>query len=151
MITTAMSSFLLNLSRFQLIKPCIISKETRAHTQKFSIIKNILFSVGQQFAHYQLVSRLFKRWLSSQLVLYHFDPINADLLCCYVFLHSAPFEPPKYVLYVFFNLKYRFVLFRSILTGFCRVLRLLRDFDWINEPLIINFNHELTSNRIKNK
>jgi hypothetical protein len=23
---------------------------------------------------------------------------------------------------------------------------LLRDFDWINEPLIINFNQELTSN-----
>jgi hypothetical protein len=37
-------------------------------------------------------------------------------------------------------------LFRSVLAGFCRVLRLLRDFDWINEPLIINFNQELTSN-----
>lgn len=37
-------------------------------------------------------------------------------------------------------------LFRSALTGFCRVLRLLRDFDWVNEPLIINFNQELTSN-----
>lgn len=36
-----------------------------------------------------------------------------------------------------------------MLTGFCRVLRLLRDFDWINEPLIINFNHELTSKRTK--
>jgi hypothetical protein len=36
--------------------------------------------------------------------------------------------------------------YRSILTGFYRVLRLLRDFDWINEPLIINFNQELTSN-----
>ena len=39
------------------------------------------------------------------------------------------------------------MIFRSILTGFCRALRLLRDFDWINEPLIINFNHELTSNK----
>lgn len=51
-------------------------------------------SVSQQFAHYQLVARLFKRWLSSQLVLYHFDSINADLICCYVFLHST--SPPKY-------------------------------------------------------
>ncbi|CAF4588393.1 unnamed protein product, partial [Rotaria magnacalcarata] len=32
--------------------------------------------------------------------------------------------------------------------GFCRVLRLLRDYDWINEPLIINFNHELTNEQI---
>lgn len=48
-----------------------------------------------------------------------------------------------------FDLRER-VLFRSILNGFCRVLRLLRDFDWINEPLIINFNHELTSNLKQN-
>jgi hypothetical protein len=103
-----------------------------------------LFSVSQQFVHYQLVARLFKRWLSSQLLLYHFDPINADLICCYIFLHSVP---PKYGFSSFFKKKiYVYILFRSMLTGFCRVLRLLRDFDWINEPLIINFNHELTSN-----
>ncbi|CAF1081311.1 unnamed protein product [Adineta steineri] len=87
--------------------------------------------VSQQFVHYQLVSRLFKRWLSSQLLLHQFDSINADILCCYIFLHSAPYEPPK-----------------SILSGFCRVLCLLRDYDWINEPLIINFNHELTKEQI---
>jgi hypothetical protein len=42
-------------------------------------------------------------------------------------------------------------LFRSILNGFCRILRLLRDFDWINEPLIINFNQQLTSNEEENQ
>jgi hypothetical protein len=57
------------------------------------------FSVSQQFVQYQLVTRLFKRWLSSQLLLYHFDPINADLICCYVFLHSAPFQAPKYLVF----------------------------------------------------
>ena len=53
------------------------------------------FSVSQQYVHYQLVSRLFKRWLSSQLLLHHVDSINADLLCCYIFLHAAPYQPPK--------------------------------------------------------
>ena len=87
-----------------------------------------MFSVSQQFSYYQLVARLFKRWLSAQLLLEHFDPVNADLICCYVFLHMNPVK--------------------SILTGFYRTLRLLRDFDWVNEPLIINFNQELTSNQI---
>ena len=54
-----------------------------------------VLSVSQQYVHYQLVSRLFKRWLSSQLLLHHVDPINADLLCCYIFLHAAPYQPPK--------------------------------------------------------
>ncbi|CAF2982692.1 unnamed protein product [Rotaria sp. Silwood2] len=113
------------------IKQTNLSKKLRYNTEYLPKINAAIYGISQQFVHYQLVSRLFKRWLSSQLLLYHFDSINADLLCCYVFLHSAPFVPPK-----------------SMLTGFCRVLRLLRDHDWINEPLIINFNHELTKEQI---
>ncbi|CAF3742018.1 unnamed protein product [Rotaria magnacalcarata] len=113
------------------IKKTNQSKQLRYNTEYLPKINAAIYGVSQQFAQYQLVARLFKRWLSAQLLLYHFDPLNADLLCCYVFLHSAPFVPPK-----------------SILTGFCRVLRLLRDYDWINEPLIINFNHELTNEQI---
>ncbi|CAF4667241.1 unnamed protein product [Rotaria sp. Silwood1] len=113
------------------IKQTNLSKKLRYNTEYLPKINAAIYGVSQQFIHYQLVSRLFKRWLSSQLLLYHFDPINADLLCCYIFLHSAPFVPPK-----------------SMLTGFCRVLRLLRDYDWINEPLIINFNHELTREQV---
>ena len=60
---------------------------------KYFIRYFFVFSVSQQFVHYQLVARLFKRWLSSQLLLYHFDSINADLICCYIFLHTTP---PKY-------------------------------------------------------
>jgi hypothetical protein len=60
--------------------------------EKKTFSENFSFSVSQQFVHYQLVTRLFKRWLSSQLLLYHFDPMNADLICCYVFLHSTPMK-----------------------------------------------------------
>ncbi|CAF0827834.1 unnamed protein product [Rotaria sordida] len=115
----------------RIIKQTNLSKNLRYNTEYLPKINAAIYGISQQFVHYQLVSRLFKRWLSSQLLLYHFDPINADLLCCYIFLHSAPFVPPK-----------------SMLTGFCRILRLLRDYDWINEPLIINFNHELTKEQI---
>ncbi|CAF3563201.1 unnamed protein product [Adineta steineri] len=113
------------------IKQTNLSKQLRYNTEYLPKLHAAIYGVSQQFVHYQLVSRLFKRWLSSQLLLHQFDSINADILCCYIFLHSAPYEPPK-----------------SILSGFCRVLCLLRDYDWINEPLIINFNHELTKEQI---
>lgn len=55
----------------------------------------LYFSLQQQHACFGAVSRLSKRWLASQLLLEDIQEEPADLLVASLFLHSAPFDPPR--------------------------------------------------------
>jgi len=108
-----------------------LSRKLRYQNEYLPKLNAAIHGISQQFAHFSIVTRLFKRWLASQMLLHHFDPINADLICSFVFLHPAPFQRPQ-----------------SAFVGFLRVLRLIVEFDWLHEPLIINFNQKLTNEEI---
>ena len=81
--------------------------------------------------------RAFKHWASSHLFVPHLSEELLELFVCHVFLYPYPWEAPS-----------------SVLTGLLRTLDLLARWDWVHEPLILNFNDELSADAmadIKNR
>lgn len=88
-------------------------------------LTSVLHGLQLENPHYGAVTRLAKRWISSQLLLDYFHEEAIDLICAYLFVHPEPYKSPN-----------------SILTGFVRFIELMATFDWKNQPLIININNE---------
>lgn len=72
--------------------------------------------------------RLVKRWVSAHWLSNHIKDELIELICCHVFLESAPHDVPG-----------------SSLNGFMRVLELIRKFDWKNEPLVVDLEKMTSS------
>ncbi|PIK61546.1 hypothetical protein BSL78_01559 [Apostichopus japonicus] len=87
---------------------------------------NSIYGVYQEHKSFGLTARLAKRWVASQLLSDHFPDEAVELLVASLYLHPAPFTPP-----------------RTLISGFQRFLHLLSSFDWANQPLIVNLNSEL--------
>ena len=84
--------------------------------------------VHQQFPAFSTGARLCKRWVAAQLLSNHISDEALDLMVAYLFVSPAPYLSPG-----------------SPLTAFLRFLSLLVCFDWLSEPLVVNFNNELSS------
>eukprot|EP01125_Pyxidicula_operculata_P009718 TRINITY_DN318_c1_g1_i1.p1 TRINITY_DN318_c1_g1~~TRINITY_DN318_c1_g1_i1.p1 ORF type:complete len:1285 (-),score=355.00 TRINITY_DN318_c1_g1_i1:77-3880(-) len=70
--------------------------------------------------------RLLHRWLASHMLLPHYHYELLELLVASVYTSSAggmPYDPPTH-----------------FLSGFLRVLDLLANFDWKNEPLVVEYS-----------
>lgn len=65
--------------------------------------------------------------MAAQLLSNHISDEAVELMVAYLFVSPAPFTPPG-----------------SPLTTFLRFLSLLANFDWLADPLIVNFNNELS-------
>ncbi|XP_061622866.1 nucleolar protein 6 [Phyllopteryx taeniolatus] len=91
------------------------------------LLTSTLHGLQQQHPCFGAVCRLAKRWLGAQLFSEDITEDTADLLVASLFLQPAPFPPPG-----------------SPQVGFLRFLHLLSFFDWRNNPLVVNFNKQLT-------
>lgn len=76
--------------------------------------------------------RLMKKWRDSHLLSAHIGDELIDLLTIKTFVHPHPWSAPG-----------------SIMTGFLRTLAWIANWDWREEPLIIDFNHELSAQKIE--
>ena len=75
--------------------------------------------------------RLMKNWRDSHLLSHHISDELIELLTVRVFVHPGPWSVPG-----------------SVMTGFLRTLKLISKWDWRSEPLIVDFNGEMTSKEI---
>ncbi|XP_068994430.1 nucleolar protein 6 [Embiotoca jacksoni] len=92
------------------------------------LLTSTLHGLQQQHPCFGAVCRLAKRWLGAQLFSDDVTEDTADLLVASLFLQPAPFTPPS-----------------SPQVGFLRFLHLLSSFDWRNNPLVVDFNNQLTA------
>ncbi|WEW60372.1 U3 snoRNP protein [Emydomyces testavorans] len=72
--------------------------------------------------------RVFKLWINSHLLAPHFCEELLELLVCHVFLYPYPWSAPS-----------------SVTSGLLHTLHFLSRWDWEREPLVLDFNNELTS------
>ena len=76
--------------------------------------------------------RLMKKWRDSHLLSAHVGDELIELLTIKTFVHPHPWPVPG-----------------SIMTGFLRTLSWIASWDWREEPLIVDFNHELSAQNIE--
>ncbi len=76
--------------------------------------------------------RLMKKWRDSHMLSSHVSDELIELLTVRTFVHPYPWSVPG-----------------SVMTGFLRTLTLISRWDWQNEPMIIDFNGEMTSLEIE--
>ena len=76
--------------------------------------------------------RLMKKWRDSHLLSAHIGNELIELLTIRTFVHPRPWPAPG-----------------SIMTGFLRTLAWIASWDWREEPLIVDFNHQLSAQNIE--
>ncbi len=76
--------------------------------------------------------RLMKKWRDSHLLSHHISDELIELLTVRIFVHPGPWSVPG-----------------SVMTGFLRTLKLISKWDWRSEPLIVDFNGEMSSKEIE--
>lgn len=76
--------------------------------------------------------RLMKKWRDSHMLSSHLSDEFIELLTVRTFVHPYPWAVPG-----------------SVMTGFLRTLTFVSKWDWQIEPLIVDFNGELTSPEIE--
>ncbi len=72
--------------------------------------------------------RLIKKWFDCHLLSTHFVEELIELMVIHTFVHPYPWQRPS-----------------SLMTGFLRTLHFLSRWDWRTDPLIVDFNGELTT------
>jgi U3 small nucleolar RNA-associated protein 22 len=75
--------------------------------------------------------RLMKKWRDSHLLSSHISDEFIEILTIRTFVHPYPWSVPG-----------------SIMTGFLRTLTSISKWDWRSDPLIVDFNNEMTSQDI---
>lgn len=88
-------------------------------------IYGALHALALQYPALAGATRLFKRWMSSQMLSGYEE--FAEHLVASVFLHPEPYDVPS-----------------SAHVGFCRALLLLQSFDWHREALIVDMDGKMT-------
>ena len=76
--------------------------------------------------------RLMKIWRDTHMLSTHISDELIELLTIRTFVHSYPWRVPG-----------------SVMTGFLRTLKFLSKWDWQNEPLVVDFNGEMTTSGIE--
>ncbi|KAI9707269.1 MAG: hypothetical protein M1836_000229 [Candelina mexicana] len=71
--------------------------------------------------------RLIKKWFDCHLLSNHFAEELIELIVIHTFVHPYPWQQPS-----------------SLMTGFLRTLHILSRWNWRTDPLIVDFNGELT-------
>ncbi|GBP18685.1 Nucleolar protein 6 [Eumeta japonica] len=95
-------------------------------------LRGALHGLHQKYPAYGPTTSLVKRWLSAHLLDdWHFPETVIELVTAYLYLRPEPYEATT-----------------QPLCGFLRTLHLLSTMDWNAEPLIVNFNNELTREQI---
>ncbi|KAG9293934.1 hypothetical protein G9A89_019272 [Geosiphon pyriformis] len=87
-----------------------------------------IHALCSKFPSLSATIRLVKRFMSSHLLLPHIDEETIELLCAGIYLETSPWDVPS-----------------SGFAGFFRVLSLISRWDFLNEPLIIDFNGSMSS------
>nr|CAD7260993.1 unnamed protein product [Timema shepardi] len=86
----------------------------------------------QEHPSYGPACCLSKRWLAAQMIdPHHFPEIVVELLVAWLYLCPEPHEPPT-----------------QPQTAFFRFLHLLASTNWVTQPVILNFNTELTREEV---
>ncbi len=75
--------------------------------------------------------RLMKKWRDSHLLSHHISDELIELLTVRTFVHPGSWSVPG-----------------SVMTGFLRTLKMISKWDWRSEPLIVDFNGEMSSEEI---
>ncbi|TID30263.1 hypothetical protein CANINC_001143 [Pichia inconspicua] len=86
------------------------------------------------FPYYSATVRLFKQWLDSQLILTHIPEEAIELIVLQSFVDSAPYGTPN-----------------SVMVGFSRVLKFLANWNWKEDPLILELSRDFSHNYRENK
>lgn len=76
--------------------------------------------------------RLMKKWRDSHMLSSHLSDELIELLTVRTFVHPYPWSVPG-----------------SVMTAFLRTLTFVSKWDWHNEPLIVDFNGEMTGSEIE--
>ncbi|CAH0587856.1 unnamed protein product [Chrysodeixis includens] len=104
------------------------SERLQCETVLLPRLRGALHGLHQKHPSFGATACLFKRWLSAHLLSPpHFPSTLADLMVAAVFLHPQPAQPPT-----------------SPTVGLYRVLKLLVDFDWARDVIVLDFNDDLT-------
>ena len=90
----------------------------------------ILHSLRGKFFFLPHSIRLVKRWFAAHMLSQQISSKAIELIVCYVFIHPHPWTSPS-----------------SAEVGFLRTLHLLANWDWRKEPLIIDVDDSLTTDR----
>jgi len=88
----------------------------------------LIHGLNARFLAYGPTVRLSKRWISSQLLSDFLSEEAIELIVAYMFLKPEPLQVPT-----------------SPMCGFLRFLNLMATFDWLNEPLIVDINDQITN------
>lgn len=115
----------------RLEKACAISIYKRDFLQKPPHTE-IVRTLSTRFPVLSPTIRLMKKWRDSHLLSAHIGDELIELLTIKTFVHPYPWPAPG-----------------SITTGFLRTLDWIASWDWRVEPLIIDFNHEMSSQNIE--
>ncbi|KAJ8718272.1 hypothetical protein PYW08_002509 [Mythimna loreyi] len=95
-------------------------------------LRGALHGLHQKHPSFGPTACLFKRWLSAHLLSPpHFPDTVAELMVAAVFMHSAPTQPPA-----------------QPTVGLVRVLKLLAEFDWQREMIVLDFNEDMSHEEI---
>ncbi|CAO3628946.1 unnamed protein product [Cunninghamella blakesleeana] len=131
----------------ELLSKLISNKTATTSSQQLNLAKAAFSSYQRLFQHrrehtfgiqalcsrhpaFSPTIRLVKRWFGSHLLSVHVPEEIIELLCAYVFTESHPWSVPV-----------------SAFTGFSRVLGLLSEWNWDEQPLIVDMEGgKLSSN-----
>nr|CAD7198663.1 unnamed protein product [Timema douglasi] len=95
-------------------------------------ITGAVHGLHQEHPSYGPACCLSKRWLAAQMIdPHHFPEIVVELLVAWLYLCPEPHEPPT-----------------QPQTAFFRFLYLLASTNWVTQPVILNFNTELTREEV---
>ncbi|ODV86774.1 hypothetical protein CANARDRAFT_6343 [[Candida] arabinofermentans NRRL YB-2248] len=92
-----------------------------------------LSTLVNHFPFFSPTVRLFKRWLESQLLSHHFSDELIELIAIKVFVDPAPFSVPS-----------------SVESGFLRILHFLCNWNWKEDPLILDLAKDFENSEEKN-
>ncbi|KAL8656226.1 MAG: hypothetical protein Q9226_002739 [Calogaya cf. arnoldii] len=120
--------------------PCSSPKEEIAlaiseHKRKFIQRPTHTQAVTTLSTRFPLLSqtmRLLKKWRDCHLLSSHLADELIELIAIRTFIHPYPWQPPG-----------------SLNSAFLRTLSFIAGWDWQSEPLIIDFNSELTAQEIQ--
>ncbi|XP_061379629.1 nucleolar protein 6 [Danaus plexippus] len=121
----------ITLLRRELVRGVVTFRETDESIQLYCDtvimpkLRGALHGLDRRYSAFAPTACLFKRWLSAHLL--QVPGAVAELMVARTFLEPAPLVPP-----------------RDYDTGLYRVLNLLVEHDWGKDPLVVDFNGDMT-------
>lgn len=111
---------------------CSEADEIEFRNQVLPALASCLNTFTKENSSLALASRIFKRWLSIQMVRHFFNDITIDLLVVYAYMYYETNYPTP----------------NSPLKGFIRVLKFFSEFDFASNPVILNFSQTFSFDKL---